>query len=417
MTTRPWLALVALAVAACSDDDAPGDPLGVVPQFPVPGCEHIEHSPCNVTDARCQERLLGLAACLRGSEPGSVPPVTLMTEQEYAAYVSDQFAADPPEDPPHYEEALVLLGLAKSGALSQSTLTADALEHVWGVYRDDTDDVLLIDHGFGGDVSSASNVLVHEFVHVLQDREIDLTAFRETHSSSVDSMLAARGAVEGEARFHQTRYWASLLGLNPAEIDWRRRLQQAVELSETWVLEQPSPYTAMRQVFQYEWGARNIGFVWETGGRTAVRERLDAPPKTTHTLLASVDGAASPELEGVPVEAPLPPAEWTLLHDTTQGAWCVFLLLASSGGAEPAHARELALAWRGDRFTVYSGAIGTAPDTAVVWELVFADASGAAAVDELAKSLVPAVGVVRTDARLVIAASKSGRPLDWAFVE
>src|SRR5204862_1879005 len=111
---------------------------------------------------------------------------------------------------------------------------------VWGVYSDTRKDILIIDHGADFDDESASPVLVHEMVHALQDREVDLTQFKTTFAKTDDSSLASRSIIEGEARMHETRYRASVLGLDPADVDWTRRFDNAVALDQKFLLMEPS---------------------------------------------------------------------------------------------------------------------------------------------------------------------------------
>jgi hypothetical protein len=413
---RPWLSPIVLSVALTGCGGDPEDstaPPGDLQSFRVPGCEAIDHSGCDVLDAVCQTRLLALAACLRGGEPGEPPPITVMTEQEYADYLNEIIAEDPPPNPNHYEIALTMLGLARPGALSPSTVVAATVAHVRGVYRYGPKDILIIDHGAETDEETASNVLVHEFVHALQDRDVNLPAFEEEHATSYDSFLATRAVIEGEARMHQTRHRAAQLGLNPAEIDWRRRFQGALDLGEVGVLEEPSPYTATWNVLPYAWGARYMQFAWEQGGLTGVLERFASPPKTTHALMASVDGIAQPEPTPAVFTAPTASKPWTLLTENVLGAWGIFIAFAPQ--ETPEAARALALAWRGDGLFVYVDAIDETPSTAVVWRMEFADDASASMAEQVASEMIPPLEVRREGARVVLAKSNSGLPIDWAL--
>lgn len=74
--TRTKLAalLTALVPLACSgSDETDAGRLGQPPRFAVPGCKTLDHSACDVRTTLCQTRLLELAACLRGDEPGALP--------------------------------------------------------------------------------------------------------------------------------------------------------------------------------------------------------------------------------------------------------------------------------------------------------------------------------------------------------
>ena len=89
---RFTLVLVVATLVGCGSTDDEGASLGKPPRYPVPGCESVDHAPCDVRTTSCQTRLLALAACLRGEEPGELPPISHMSEAQYAAYLNDLMA-------------------------------------------------------------------------------------------------------------------------------------------------------------------------------------------------------------------------------------------------------------------------------------------------------------------------------------
>src|SRR2546423_15347360 len=52
--------------------------------------------------------------------------------------------------------------------------------------------------------------------------------YKSTFSDTQDMALAANSIIEGEARMHETRYQASVLGLDPSQVDWMRRFDNSV---------------------------------------------------------------------------------------------------------------------------------------------------------------------------------------------
>jgi hypothetical protein len=404
-------ALVALLLAGCgaSGDEKPE--LGAPPVFPVPGCEHIDHHPCDIRTSRCQERLMQLAACLRGSEPLPVPTITTMTEEEFAAYLNARFAEDPPPEPNPYEIALGMLNLVQPGGLGQEALVASDVEFVWGVYRRAEKDVLMVDHGVPADDADPNSVLVHEFVHAMQDSDVDLQAFFDEFSTSYDSDLAAASVSEGEARFHQTRFWSSLLGLDPANIDWNEHFQSIAKYAEQDVLAAPSPYVATWSSFPYHFGARLVNHAWLESGPAGVDELFASPPTRTLDLMLSVSDIARtdwPAPEFSPIE---PPDPWTLFTETSLGAWGLYLRF--SRVLDAAYAHTLALELRGDHLGVYvSGA--TPAETAVVWQLEFSSEGFATQLETRVQNM--SGSVLRSGNRVVLARSTGTTPLDWALV-
>jgi hypothetical protein len=403
-----WGALVVFgSIAAGCGDDASA-PTGVTLQ-PVPGCEAIDPSPCDVFVTGCQTRLMALAACMRGSSPQPLPPVSRMTEGEYAQLLTAEILAEePPPNLNHYEAALVMLGLAVPGAFAPSSMAAARAAWVWGFYRSDLDDIVLIDRGLPADDIDVVGVFLHELVHALQDRDQDLPTWYDLHVDTYDTALAAMSVVEGEARLHQQRFGVSLLGLDPKAVDLARHFDNTVRRAEQWVRSQPSPYLASYSAFPYEFGARLLWPRYVQRGPQAIAELFSAPPADTRALLDPGNDAAVPAWPA-PV-APAPPPEWALTQETTLGAWATYLFLARDGLT--ADAQLQALGWRGDRLWVYGGGDSAAPATALVWRLAFADEASAMLVSQ---RLSPPFASQRFGAELVIAATNAAAPIDWAF--
>ena len=415
---KAWLTCAVVGVfgataAGCGDDPSVSPPPGGGKLHPVPGCEAIDPSPCDVFYTSCQTRLMELAACLRGSPSQALPPVSRMTEAEYAQRLTDLIVAeDPPPNLNHYEAALVTLGLVVPGAFAPSSMAAAQAAWVWGVYRHDTDDIVLVDHGRPGDDVQVNGVFVHELVHALQDRDQDLGAWYDGRRDSYDGALAAMSVVEGEARLHQKRFGVSLLGLDPNAVDVAKHLEGAVSLGEKWVREQPSPYLASYSVFPYEFGARRLWPRFMQGGAQAIADLFSAPPTGTRALLDPADDAAVPAWPAP--GAPVPPPEWTLTQETTLGAWALYLVL---GHFEvPGDANLIARGWRGDRLWVYGGigAPAVAVATALVWRIAFADEATATLVSQL---VPPQFFRRQAGAEVIIAANDGGVAINWAFGE
>jgi hypothetical protein len=400
----------------CGDDEgSPGSGTGTLIRLhPVPGCEAIDPAPCDVFSTECQTRLLALAACLRGSSPGPLPPVSFMTEREFAELLMAEFrAAEPPLNLGDLDAGLAMLGLVAPGAFAPSSMAATQASQVAGFYRDDVNDIVLVDHGSpanGIDVNGidVNGTLLHEFVHALQDREQDLPTWFDAHTDTYDDTLAALSVVEGEARLHQTRFRVSLLGLDPMAVDWNKHFDRTVSLATQWVLEQPSPYLASYMAFPYEYGARLLFPRFTERGPQAVMDLFASPPAGTRALLDPGNDAVLP---GWPTPvAPSPPAEWTLTHEMTLGTWATLLFLARAGSfTDP---RVQALGWRGDRLWIYGGLGAAIGATTSVWRIAFADDATASIV---AQGLTPRFNVQQSGPEVLIAVTSLGLPLDWAF--
>jgi hypothetical protein len=411
---RQALAVAALALVGCGGDDGGGGGSGRLQPVPVPGCEAIDHTPCDVRQPSCQMRLFALAGCLRGEAPGPLPPITVVSEADLAAMLTTEAAMATPQ--PHlatWDWSLSSLKLIQPGGLAVDSMISQSVKLILGLYRSGTSkDILIVDHGADFDAESASPVLVHEMVHALQDREVDLTQFETTFAKSDDSSLAARSMVEGEARMHETRYRASVLGLNPAEVDWTRRFESSVAIDQKYLLMEPSPLTATSMAFPYEWGARYVYNRWALDGMGGVHGLFLAPPVTTRVLMASGAVDVAPEPAPEQPALPSPPLGWTAVDSGVLGAWGVFLATTEAApAAATADVETLALSWRADGIGIYEGPTGA---TAVVWRIDMGSATSAAQVASLLQGL-PGVTVATSGSWAVIAGASDAGPLDWAF--
>jgi hypothetical protein len=380
---------------------------------PVPGCEALDHSPCDVRNADCQSQLFALAACLRSEDAGELPPIAVISEQDFAAYLRAWFAERPaPPNPNHYERALVLTGLVVPNAFSSETTVADQVENLGGFYDLETKRVNIIDHARVEGARDFSVVLVHEFVHFLQDRQVDLQRFREENADSYDSFLALDSVIEGEATFHTSRYQASLLGLDPKTIDWTKRFEASLTRSETEILAKPSPYTATRSFFPYDWGVREVHAAWQAQGQTGVIALYASPPQSSRELMLQPGEADDPQFVALDISPPSAGPGWTPWTDNELGAWGTFLLLNRTPQPDVARARQLALGWRGDTLSVYAHEVTS--DTALVWRLEFVDTNVALEVANILRGR-DKLRVQQQGTRVVVAAATSSAILDWAF--
>jgi hypothetical protein len=397
----------------CGEDDE-SSPAGAPKLHPVVGCESIDPAPCDVDAPACQQKLLRLAACMRGSEPGEVPPVTHLTVDEYAASLEDEAAHAPPDDAAlHTDATLVLLGLAEPEALGADADISRAAASTLAFYREDSDDIVLIDHPEVDPIES-NGTLLHELVHALQDRESDLGAYRKAYfDAASDTALAADAIVEGEARFHEYVFDLSLLGYDPRNIDWRRFFDNIVAADESAFLDEPSPITVVPYVFPYDWGARYVDLAWS--GHQAMLDLLAAPPSTTHAMLSSIEGVTDDGFAAADFEAPVAPDAWSLAGEDELGAFVTFLMLQKPAGTQ--EARDLALAWRGDHLFVYGGseASGDRTSTAFVWSCDFDSAAHATSAAGVLTGALGDVDVRATGSRVTVAANDDGSELEWAF--
>jgi hypothetical protein len=408
---KPSLRIVTLlaALLGCSGEEDPTESLaGELPFYPVPGCESVEHAPCDVRAEACQTQLLAMAACLRGSESVELPPIEMIDKAEYARRLREGLGTAARPDPDHEEAAFVLLRLIPVDGFGTEALVAEAVDFVGGFYDSDTQAITLVDAGSDLTARDWSALMVHEFIHYLQDKQLSLAAWREHYRASEDTWFALRALVEGEAQFHQLRYVASLSRFDPARVSLDAFFASRISQDEIELVQSNSAYLVAPYRFPYDWGGRYVGHAWRMAGHAGVHERFADPPTTTHALMASETGVYVPEFEPTTPQGPLAvPAEWALTHEHQLGALVTFLALGQRT-SDPELSRALALAWRGDRLFVY----GAENDdtTAVVWRIDFADETSAQLAAAVFSSPARAVGT-----RVTVALTDGRFALDWAF--
>lgn len=406
--SAPLLLMAALAVA-CGDNDE----LAARPPRPVPGCESHDVAACDTGNFACQQARLELAACLRGTAPGVLPPVTVMTEQDYVDYINATFEGREPVVN-HFEVAMTWLGLARPGSFNYTPLKREDITNWFGTFRWRENDLLRIDHGRPGDDAASNIALVEALILSLRDRTLDIGAWSSVVSIfDVDSTWGGNAMYFGEARFYSNRYKAALAGIDVSRFDELGSINEGLQADIDWISAQPSTYVATNDRFAHHFGARAMYLAWQRAGLDGVNGLFDSK-LLTHQLMAS----ETRELAAPPVKLhaePSAPETWNPEPSVTAiGAWGLFLSLNPHLGPDDAWA--LALAWRGDQVYVYKS-LDPDDQTALVWQVETADDASASRLEEALSSAVADGDVRRRKSFVTLAISSDESPVDWAFVD
>ncbi|WP_437999006.1 hypothetical protein WMF26_02440 [Sorangium sp. So ce185] len=243
-----------------------------------------------------------------------------------------------------------------------------------------------------GDVED--NVLVHEYVHGLQDQHFDVGALLSASLTS-DAHLALRAAIEGDAMLGEVRFL--MQETNDADLDrlnWAVIIDAAQAAGEQILEENELPalfvdYPSFAYGFGFEYCAHNLtgasaasptpdrAFPFDWSRQDALFS--DRIPATTQQILTldGQDPVVRVGLEEVPPELAdrLEALDWDSL-----GEWLSYLLLRPLDGAPLlADMRALAATWDGDRALFVrdrkTGATGTA------WASEWDDEGAAAGVE------------------------------------
>lgn len=338
----PGLGLL-LAVLGCSSGDGTEVP---------PGCELGRFTPCNVAKTGCQEGIFTAMACLRRQEQEALPEIRTITRAE----LRDELGASRPRLDPHITRTFELLGLIAPGVFEDDTWTERQVSFVVGTYDPNEKDITIVVDATTR--SGASNVLAHEFVHALQDRDPGLGAFQQRFVDSTDSLLATDALVEGEAQLYQILWVLASQGLSSTGVDWDRFLENETREAEERVATSDSPRLETELTFPYTHGLALSHRAWDAGGALGLRSRYDAPPTQTREVLF-----------GEAVETPenpfLPPVVdgFELVAEDSFGVWLAIAAAGRNAGSD--FGQRMVEGWRDDTLWVF----GSGDETAVIWQL------------------------------------------------
>lgn len=375
---RALLLVLCAGLCACSGDD---EDQSVTPHRereaarPLPECPDHDYSACDVAQPECQQRLMALAACVKGAAPIEGLQIDLLSEDDYAALVAAGY--DEPEPPvDHFEQALSGLSL-HSPTSTRAESIAEHVQRVAGVYRTLEDRIVLIDHGRPADSVFVNSVFIHEAVHALQDADYDLASWPEHETNTLDSRLARNAVVEGEASFYEARAIIPMLGLDFDEASLDASMKASLKSRLDEAFESPW-YSRAFGTFPYGVGGMLAYLAWLEEGPAGTDRLFASPPTNTRQLLAQLLDPEQSEIEPVEIAEPVVPAELTLFARDTLGAWGLNLFLSANGVDQP-ESLSLALDWRGDRFTVYADE--PRQRTYALWQVELANETAAAAVE------------------------------------
>jgi len=395
------------------------------------GCGQRDLATCDITQRACQESIYYRMLNLRGDgyDPfGGLPPVTVITEDEYRAMLlAEQAAATPSPEEKAYDKALELLHFTPpaapppgdsgvdGGAGNQDAGNSsidDQVAHIYAYYDQNSKTVTVISHPDqtgSQPILTGMYVLAHELVHALQDRELDLN---RTHFSSSDDVLAYEGMVEGDARFYEYLFDNDLRvmqGLAPGDpLQWPDD-----ELDDAYANfdELGSPLFAAKYLM-YPFGAKYEATAYRSGGNAAVRHAYAKEPRHTVGFMVGPDGRVPPVSSGdvspAPVVCSLLAATGSIAEADQFGA-LLFYTFLRAWAMDHATAFATAQTWTGDYLLVQATAdLGT---TAVAWRLEFSAAPDA----RIAQALTASGELVAKTAgtSMEITTTDSPTPLVW----
>jgi hypothetical protein len=383
--TRSALSLLALLLlAGCDGDDPPQPPPPELPAAPpLPECPDATYTPCDVRARKCQAKLGELAACLRKNDPLDHLTIDVLSEAAYTAMERGELS-EPKPSALAFRRALAAFELLPPDAPSPDEVAEDRTSNIAGLYRSDQKRIIIVDHGKPADSVNTNLTLLHEFIHALQDADVDLENWPAGAPwNTFDLALARKSVVEGEATFYEYRAAVPFLGLDIAEADVDSALLEHLDYVIKKDFESDVPLDMSFLTFPYAYGARLAYAGWLDGGPRGTDPLWATPPATTQQVMATVLGLGEPVTEGIEIAPPdlsqdsQPYDSLAIMASDSLGAWGLALLLNQVHQAAP---DKLALAWRGDR--LFAAQPPSSDTTCALWEFELDSAESAQAVDK-----------------------------------
>lgn len=322
-----------------------------------------------------------LPAVERGSGIESREPVRLARSDraKLEAFLTEQLERDlPPERAEAVVASYARFGLLDPDLDLLELLRSLYLEQVAGYY-DPAADTLFVRDDL--DSEQLRPVLVHEMVHALQDRVMDLDSTMAARRDDNDALAAARAAVEGHATYVMMEW--QLGQTTGRQVDLTSLpdlggLLAGVDLSGAAgmpVLAEAPPLIRESLLFPYVGGLSFVQRLWRDAGTREPPLGAELPTSTEQVLHPErfVDDRDAPRTLSYDEE---PPAGWSEVHQDGLGEFEVRHFLGTFL-ADSTRARSAARGWDADRYRLLREEGGERE--VLVWVSAWDDADEASA--------------------------------------
>ena len=403
MARATSLILIPILCACASDDtvDAAAEPVGD---------ECGVFFKCDIREPDCQRVIFEATACVREQPAGVLPEVRTITRDEYRVHLTQSFEAEDVMSEPNLDRALSLLGLISPDVGLTDALIDEAVATVAAFYCVEEKTVSIIERADSQAITAENLLLVHEYTHVLQDRDLDLHDFFHTHGVSTDQVAAVSSLVEGDAELTSALMSARLTGRDPTKVRYDLIYEQYLTGVLALVGQSDSPLVVATRNLPYPVGAIRLTELWVEQGWGGVEALFDQPPNSLLHLMdpALLDEGAETGVDCLP--PPAPEGFELLLHDSL-GPGGV-LALAVAAGRESREAWQEAHDWRGDRLAVYTPQ-GGGTDVLTLWRLRFSDGTAAQAIVDLVGDALSLMVQADADSATLVAADPADAMAGW----
>jgi hypothetical protein len=355
------LLLVSLELASCSASDEEG--------------EVDLSNGCDITKTACQQAVFDVTAWLRGGSNSGMPAVRVIGLDEFAAEL-EQMEASAPEDFEVWNSVLPLLELLPEGGSVADEMSAVALANVAAFYQVERKEVTVIDRGASSPRDDMF-FLAHEFVHALQDQELDLSAFLERWATSTDAQVAVKSLIEGEATLLSYGVLADSGGHSVMDINWPYVSEFMRESVFRSIVEAPAPLFAAITGLPYALGSSKLPPLLLTRGQSAFRELYPAPPSSVLDWGDDTSLGAPTRVEPLDCVPTLGPPGFSEYESDALGPTGVLAVGVALHG-DIHKAWSAAFTVRGDRLVSFTDDDASG-ERAVAWRIRFRDRTAAEA--------------------------------------
>jgi hypothetical protein len=254
-----------------------------------------------------------------------------------------------------------------------SDLKADAVRNIAAFYDSERVEIVVITDHTSNDPTGAYTLMVHELVHAYQDARWDLSAFRESHATTLDRTLGVRALVEGEAVLFATLADAELAGYGPDDIRWEDYFREWQSAMLELAAESETPQIDVGTLFPYAFGGQFVFDAWHRDEHDGIGDLFADPPDSVRQVMAGHEawpnGSSNQDGALDPHAAPIMPAPYEYLSGGHMGVWLLNAMLqrTADGGT-----------WTDDLSTVsadFLTVLRRAPggDVSVIWRVTSDD--------------------------------------------
>lgn len=308
---------------------------------------------CDIHETACRQDILDAVACLRDYDE--------QVTQPRVHFISLTELGEPPPGEGDFggrnlRLAYSLFGLVSPNEVEDAAAQAAQLDDIGAIYSAEEKAIYVVEdprakpsdaEGVAAFETGAMNILAHEFVHFLQDREFDLEEYAENFPEDFDPLLAQISAVEGEAMLCEAQFAFEQAGVAATDERIVSQFESYVGFAETAIRDAASPVLEARMLFPYTYGGHSNAVLHRDEGKDGVAELRD-----TRTSLSFVQrrwGIVSREPEPIETEElDIAGLGFEELGEQQFGAWLVSVFLSRTLDMPTADALALGQQWRGD---------------------------------------------------------------------